>query len=136
MLTTHPVSSEMIPINKPWIGEEEKREVASVLEENALTTAARDGGRRVRDFESQMRSYLKAKHVISVNSGTAALQAALMAAGIKQGDEVLLPSFTFVATANAVVAVGGKPVFVDIKKDDYTIDVSDLESKITGRSKV
>ncbi|HEX7031569.1 MAG TPA: DegT/DnrJ/EryC1/StrS family aminotransferase, partial [Nitrososphaera sp.] len=136
MLTTHPVSSEMIPINKPWIGEEEKREVASVLEENALTTAARDGGRRVRDFESQMRSYLKAKHVISVNSGTAALQAALMAAGIKQGDEVLLPSFTFVATANAVVAVGGKPVFVDIKKDDYTIDVSDLESKITKRSKV
>jgi dTDP-4-amino-4,6-dideoxygalactose transaminase len=126
----------MIPINKPWIGEEEKREVASVLEENALTTAARDGGRRVRDFESQMRSYLKAKHVISVNSGTAALQAALMAAGIKQGDEVLLPSFTFVATANAVVAVGGKPVFVDIKKDDYTIDVSDLESKITKRSKV
>ncbi len=126
----------MIPINKPWIGEEEKREVASVLEENALTTAARDGGKRVRDFESQMRNYLKAKYVISVNSGTAALQAALMAAGIKQGDEVLLPSFTFVATANAVVAAGGKPVFVDIKKDDYTIDASDLESKITKRSKV
>lgn len=126
----------MIPINKPWIGEEEKREVASVLEENALTTAARDGGKRVRDFESQMRNYLKAKHVISVNSGTAALQAALMAAGIKQGDEVLLPSFTFVATANAVVAAGGRPVFVDIKKDDYTIDASDLKSKITKRSKV
>lgn len=136
MLTTHQVPHEMIPINKPWIGEEEKREVASVLEENALTTAARDGGRRVRDFEAQMRSYLNAKHVISVNSGTAALQAALMAAGIKQGDEVLIPSFTFVATANAVVAAGGRPVFVDIKKDDYTIDVSDLESKITKRSKV
>lgn len=125
----------MIPINKPWIDEEEKREVTSVLEENALTTAARDGGKRVRDFESQMRTYLKVKHVISVNSGTAALHAALLAAGVKQGDEVLIPSFTFVATANAVVASGGKPVFVDIKKNDYTIDVSDLKSKITSKSK-
>jgi len=126
----------MIPINKPWIGEEEKREVTSVLEENALTTAARDGGKRVRDFESQMRNYLKAKHVLAVNSGTAALHAALLAAGIKQGDEVLIPSFTFVATANAVVAAGGKPVFVDVKKDDYTMDVSDLKGKVTKKSKV
>lgn len=126
----------MIPINKPWIDEEEKREVNSVLEENALTTAARDGGKRVRDFESQMRTYLKVRHVVSVNSGTAALHAALLAAGVKQGDEVLIPSFTFVATANAVVASGGKPVFVDIKKEDYTIDVSDLKSKITSKSKV
>lgn len=135
-MTTHTVSSNMIPINKPWIGEEEKREVVSVLEENALTTAARNGGKRVRDFESQMKNYLKIKHVVSVNSGTAALHAALLAAGVKQGDEVLIPSFTFVATANAVVAAGGRPVFVDIKKDDYTIDASDLKRKITKKSKV
>ncbi len=126
----------MIPINKPWIGEEEKREVTSVLEETALTTAARDGGKRVRDFESLMKSYLKIRHVVSVNSGTSALYAALFAAGIKQGDEVLLPSFTFVATANAVVAAGGKPMFVDIKKDDYTMDVSDLKTKITKKSRI
>jgi perosamine synthetase len=125
----------MIPINKPLIGEEEKREVMSVLEESALTSSARDGGRRVRDFESQVKSYLGVKHVLAVNSGTAALHAALLAAGVKQGDEVLLPSFTFVATANAVVAAGGKPVFVDIKKDDYTVDVSDMESKITKKSR-
>jgi dTDP-4-amino-4,6-dideoxygalactose transaminase len=125
----------MIPINKPWIGEEEKREVASVLDENALTTAARDGGKRVRDFESQMKNYLGTKHVLAVNSGTAALQAGLLALNIVQGDEVLLPSFTFVATANAVVAVGAKPVFVDVKKDDYTMDVSDLKNKITKKSK-
>jgi dTDP-4-amino-4,6-dideoxygalactose transaminase len=126
----------MIPINKPWIDEQEKREVAAVLDENALTTAARDGGKRVRDFESEMKSYLKVKHVVSVNSGTAALHAALLAAGIEQDDEVLLPSFTFVATANAVVAAGGSPVFVDVKRDDYTIDVSDLKKKITKKSKV
>jgi perosamine synthetase len=107
-----------------------------VLEETALTTAARDGGKRVRDFESLMKSYLKIRHVVSVNSGTAALYAALLAAGIKQGDEVLLPSFTFVATANAVVAAGGRPMFVDIKKDDYTMDVSDLKTKITKKSRI
>src|SRR5690242_9965901 len=105
----------LIPINKPWIDEQEKNEVINVLQENALTTAARDGGKRVRDFESQMESYLKVKHVVAVNSGTAALYAALLAAGInnnKQGDdEVLIPSFTFVATANAVVAAQAKPVF-------------------------
>ena len=136
ILTTHTASSNMIPINKPWMDEEEKREVTNVLEENALTTAARDGGKRVRDFESQMKSYLKIRHVVSVNSGTAALYAALLAAGIKQGDEVLIPSFTFVATANAVVAAGGRPIFVDIKKDDYTMDVSDLKAKITKKSRV
>jgi dTDP-4-amino-4,6-dideoxygalactose transaminase len=136
ILTIHTVSSNIIPINKPWIGEEEKHEVTSVLEENALTTAARDGGKRVRDFESLMKSYLKIRHVVSVNSGTSALYAALFAAGIKQGDEVLLPSFTFVATANAVVAAGGRPIFVDIKKDDYTMDASDLKEKITKKSRI
>src|SRR5437764_9608781 len=125
----------MIPINKPWIGKEEQDEVMHVLEENALTSAVKDGGKRVRDFESLLRNYLKVKHTIAVNSGTASLYAALLAAGIKQGDEILLPSFTFVATANSIVAVGAKPVFVDIKPDDYTIDVSDLKAKITTKSK-
>ena len=134
-MTVRTLAKSMIPINRPWIGDEEKQEVVSVLEENALTTAARDGGKRVRDVESLMEQYLKVKHVLAVNSGTAALQAALMAAGIKEGDEVLLPSFTFVATANAVVASGGKPVFVDIKRDDYTMDPADLKSKITSRSR-
>jgi dTDP-4-amino-4,6-dideoxygalactose transaminase len=125
----------MIPINRPWIDDQEQNEVVSALQENALTTAARDGGKRVREFESQVRSYLGVKHVLAVNSGTAALHAALLALDIKQGDEILLPSFTFVATANAVVAAGAKPVFVDVKRDDYTMDASDLKSKFTERSK-
>lgn len=125
----------MIPINRPLLGEEEKREVLSVLDENALTSAAREGGKRVRDFELSLRRYLGIKHAIAVNSGTAALQAALMAAGIAHGDEVLLPSFTFVATANSVVATGAKPVFVDIKRTDFTIDVSDMKKKMTKKTK-
>jgi dTDP-4-amino-4,6-dideoxygalactose transaminase len=82
-----------------------------------------------------MKNYLKTKHVLAVNSGTSALHATLLAIGIKQDDEVLIPSFTFVATANAVAATGARPVFVDIKKDDYTMDVSDLKKKLTGKSK-
>ena len=128
-------TAKMIPINKPWLDLDEKNEIMNVLDESALTSAAKDGGKRVRDFELQLRNYLKAKHVIAVNSGTAALYAALIAAEIKNDDEVLIPSFTFVATANSVVALGAKPIFVDIKKDDYTIDASDLEAKITNKSK-
>jgi perosamine synthetase len=130
-----PTTASVIPINRPWLGEEEKQEVLRVLEEGALTTAASDGGRRVRDFEKALAIYLGSKHVIAVNSGTAALHAALLASGIGPGDEVILPAFTFVATANAVVASGAKPVFVDIKKDDYTIDVRDIKQKITRRTK-
>lgn len=125
----------MIPINKPWIGEDEKREVLSVLEENSLTTAAKEGGKRVQEFERLMRDFLNVNYVISVNSGTSALHAALLAADIKDGDEVLLPSFTFVATANSVLAVGAKPVFVDINKKDYTIDAENLRKKITNKTK-
>src|SRR5918912_2052598 len=126
---------DMILINRPWIGEEERSELLDVVHENTFTSASMDGGKRVRDFESLLRNYLHVKHVIAVNSGTAALHAALLASGIKQDDEVLLPSFTFVATANSIIAAGAKPVFVDINKEDYTISISDLKSKITKRSK-
>ena len=125
----------MIPINRPWIDNEEKQEIIKVIDENALTSAARDGGKRVQDFESSLREFLNVKHVVSVNSGTAALHAALLALNIKTDDEVLLPSFTFVATANAVVASGAKPVFVDINTKDYTIDLQDLKKKISRKSK-
>ena len=125
----------MIPINRPWIDNEEKQEVIKVLDENALTSASRNGGKRVQEFESSLRTFLNVKHAISVNSGTAALHAALLALDIKTGDEVLLPSFTFVATANSVIASGAKPVFVDINTKDYTIDLHDLKRKISKKSK-
>ena len=125
----------MIPINRPWIDDEEKQEVMRVLDENILTSASRDGGKRVQEFESSLKGFLNVKHVISVNSGTAALHASLLAIGITSGDEVLLPSFTFVATANSVIAAGAKPVFVDINKKDYTIDIPDLKKKITKKTK-
>jgi perosamine synthetase len=125
----------MIPINKPWISDEEKKEILMVLDEGVLTSPAMEGGKRVQEFESLLKNYLNIKHVIAVNSGTSALLAALLTLELKKGDEVLLPSFTFVASANSVVAAGGIPVFVDINKRDYTMDVGDLQTKITKRSR-
>lgn len=125
----------MIPINRPWLGEEEKKEILKVLDDGTLTSAAMAGGKKVQEFESLLRRYLDVKHVIAVNSGTSALLAALLALDLKEGDEVLLPSFTFVASANSVVGAGGIPVFVDINKEDYTIDVGDLQTKITKKTR-
>jgi dTDP-4-amino-4,6-dideoxygalactose transaminase len=106
-----------------------------VLDEGILTSPALEGGKRVQEFEFLLRRYLSIKHVIAVNSGTSALLAALLALGLKEGDEVLLPSFTFVASANSVVAAGGTPVFVDINKADYTVNVKDLARKITKKTR-
>ena len=124
-----------IPVNIPLVGKEEIAEVNAVLRAGALTSAAKDGGKNVQEFEKLVCSFVKSKYAIAVNSGTAALQAALYALNIKSGDEVLLPSFTFVATANSVVSVGAKPVFVDIRRDNYTMDPEDLRKKITKKTK-
>lgn len=124
-----------IPTNVPLIGKEEINEVRSVLLGGSLTSAANSGGKRVQEFERLLASYTGSKYAVAVNSGTAALQAALYSLDIKNGDEVLIPSFTFVATANSVVSVGAKPVFVDIVPDNYTMDPHDLRKKITKKSK-
>ena len=123
-----------VPINMPILGSEEMSEVGRVLRGRALTDASMEGGPNVRKFEDATRRFLGSSYAVAVNSGTAAIQASLHALGIGKGDEVLVPSFTFVATANAVVATGAKPVFVDIDKR-HTMDPEDLEKKISRRSK-
>ncbi|MDV3276835.1 MAG: DegT/DnrJ/EryC1/StrS family aminotransferase [Nitrososphaerales archaeon] len=125
---------DFIPINKPILGEEEKRAVLSVIESGMLTDASFEGGKMVRELEGKMRRLLGVKHVVATNSGTAALHCSMLALGIKKGDEVVIPSFTFVSTANVVLACGGKPVFVDNKRD-YNIDPSALKRAITRRTK-
>ena len=124
-----------IPINIPFVGKEEISIVTSILKNGDLTSSANQGGKHVQDFEKSVSSFVNAKYTVAVNSGTAALQAALYALDIKHGDEVLIPSFTFVATANAVVSIGAKPVFVDILKENYTMDPDDLQKKITKNTK-
>jgi len=124
-----------IAINIPLVGKEEISAVTSILKNGALTSAANLGGKHVQNFEKSAASFVNSKYAIAVNSGTAALQAALIALDVKKGDEVLVPSFTFVATANAVVSTGAKPIFVDILKENYTIDPDDLEKKITKKTR-
>jgi dTDP-4-amino-4,6-dideoxygalactose transaminase len=92
-------------------------------------------GPEVRAFEAAFAEYVGARACIGVNSGTAALQLALMAAGIGAGDEVIVPSFTFFATAEAVSVLGATPVFVDIDPISYTITADVIESAITSRTR-
>ena len=124
-----------IPINIPFVGREEISVVTSILKNGSLTSSANQGGKYVQDFEKSVSKFVNSKYTIAVNSGTAALQAALYALDIKHGDEVLIPSFTFVATANSVYSTGAKPVFVDILKENFTMDPDDLQKKITKNTK-
>ena len=124
-----------IPINIPFVGKEEISVVTSILKNGALTSSANHGGKHVQEFEKSVSSFVNSKFTIAVNSGTAALQAALYALDIKHGDEVLIPSFTFVSTANSVLSTGARPVFVDILKDNFTIDPEQLEKNITKKTK-
>ncbi len=110
----------MIPINLPKIGEEEVQAVVKVLRSGMLTSGLGNGP-MVTEFEKDFASFSGVKHAVAVNTGTAALHSAIMACGVKQNDEVILPSFTFVATAEAVVLAGGKPVFADIDPETYNL---------------
>ncbi len=125
----------MIPINKPIIGKEEIEAVKKVLESGILTNASPAGGPMVKAFEEAFAKYIGVKYAVAVNSGTAALYAALLALNVKPGDEIIVPAFTFVATANVVLQVGAKPVFADIDLETYTIDPDDLRKKITDKTK-
>lgn len=124
----------MIPINLPKIGEEEVNAVVKVLRSGLLTNSL-GAGPMVTQFEREYSEYSRVKHAIAVNTGTAALHSAVLATGVKHGDEVILPSFTFVATAEAVALAGGRPVFTDIDPQTYNIDPTTIEKAVTPKTK-
>ena len=124
------MSSEFIPFHKPAIGEEEIRSVVETLRSGWLTT-----GSKVKTFEEDFASYVGSSHAVAVNSGTAALHLALEAVGIKSGDEVIVPTMTFTATAEVVLYLGARPVLVDCRTDDLNIDVDRLEAAISNNTK-
>ena len=100
-----------------------------------LTSANYIMGKTVIDFEKAFAEYVGVKHAISVGNGTDGLVIALKAMGIGEGDEVITTPFTFFATAEAISAVGGTPIFVDVNKDTFNIDVTKIEEKITSKTK-
>lgn len=122
---------DLIPAAKPLIGLEERRAVDAVLASGGLAQ-----GPEVAAFEREFGDVLvDGRRVAAVNSGTAALHLALVALGIGPGDEVILPSFTFAATANAVRLVGAEPVFVDIDPLTYCIEPTAVRAKVTTKTR-
>lgn len=129
MRSTHK-PAETIPVARPFFGPEE---------EQALVEALRSGwvsqGPRVAEFEQRFAEYVGAQHAVAVSSCTTALHLAMIAAGIKEGDEVLCPSLSFIATANCIRYVGATPIFVDIDPTTYNLDPNLVEQAITPRTR-
>ena len=119
-----------VPFHRASIGPEEISEVISVLKSGWLTT-----GPRVFDFEQKFAAYVDCKHAVAVSSCTAALQLALDAIGLQPGDEVILPTYTFTATAEVVTYFGAKPVLCDSIPGAFNIDTSQLEHRISPRTR-
>lgn len=119
-----------IPLMSPNISEQDIEAVARVLRSGMLVQ-----GEQVAAFEREVTDYLNVKNVVAVSNGTASLHLALVALGVGAGDEVIVPAFSYAATANVVEIVGAKCVFVDVEADTFNIDVSQIERLITPRTK-
>jgi len=119
-----------IPIARPFIGQEERQAVLDVLAGGQLSQ-----GPKVEEFEHAFASYQGARHGIATNNGTTALTAALMAHDIGPGDEVIVPSFSFFASASCVLSVGATPIFADIEPTTFCLSPEAAEAAITSRTK-
>ncbi|PQV57280.1 dTDP-4-amino-4,6-dideoxygalactose transaminase [Sediminibacterium magnilacihabitans] len=119
-----------IPISIPSMGEEEWMALKGPIESGWITQ-----GPKVREFEKMFAERHQVKYALAVSNCTTALHLALLACGIGKGDEVLVPAFTWVSTANAVMYCNATPVFVDINPMTFNIDIDQIASKITGRTK-
>lgn len=125
-----PVRATCLPYGRHCIDEADRNAVDAVLRGDWLTT-----GPMVSKFENLVKDYTSVEEAIAVNTGTAALHSAMWAAGVGEGDEVIVPAISFVASANCVLYQGAKPVFADLSPDTLNIDPLDIERKITPRTK-
>ncbi len=121
----------MIPFSPPHIDDKIIAEVTAALKSGWITT-----GPRTKDFEKRITAYCGNKNTLCLNSATAGLEIMLRWFGVGQGDEVILPAYTYSATANVIIHCGATPVFVDVNADDFNISVSNIEKAITSKTKV
>ncbi len=119
-----------VRIAEPVVDEDDVRAVVEALQSGVLT-----GGRYTVEFEREFAKYIGVRHAVTVVNGTLALIAALYALGVREGDEVIVPCFSFIATANAVIALGARPVFADIELETYNIDPASVENLVSRRTK-
>jgi dTDP-4-amino-4,6-dideoxygalactose transaminase len=124
------LEAQFLPFYMPEIAEDEIQAVMDTLRSGWLTTGA-----RVRQFEEDFARYVGSRHAVAVNSGTAALHLALDAVGVEEGDEVLVPTMTFAASAEVVLYFKAKPVLVDCRRDTMNIDPDQIEKAITAQTK-
>ena len=120
----------VVPFAMPDIDEAEIDSVVETLRSGWLTT-----GPKVRQFEADFANYVGCQHAVAVNSATAALHLALSAVGLKERDEVLVPTMTFAATAEVVLYFKAKPVLVDCQRDTFNLDPGQIEKAITAKTK-
>lgn len=120
----------IIPICNPSITSEDASMVARAVESGWINESF-----RVREFESRFKDYIGSKYAVAMFNGTVALHSMLLACGIGNGDEVIVPSLTFISTVTSLLYVGARPVFADIDPNTFTIDPEDIENKITKRTK-
>ena len=120
---------DFIPPARPVIGDDEIDAAVRVLRSGMVVQ-----GPEVAGFEEDFGALVEGRHCVAVNSGTSALQLALMAMGVGSGDEVIVPSFSFAATANAVRLAGAEPVFVDIEPDHFNVDPAAVEAAVGPRT--
>lgn len=121
----------MIPFSPPRIDQKIVDEVTDTLRSGWITT-----GPKTKRFEKELTAYCGSKATLCLNSATAGLELMLRWFGVKEGDEVIIPAYTYSATANVVVHCGAKPVFVDVNPDDFNISIIAIEKAITKRTKV
>lgn len=126
------MASNFIPICEPCLIGNEKKYVVSAIEQNSISSI----GKYVEEFENSFAAFCGTKHAIATTSGTTAIHLALAALGVGKGDEVILPSFTMIATALPVIYAGATPVFVDCLPDTWCIDPDKIAEKITSNTKV
>lgn len=119
-----------VPYFVPWITNNDKKEVMKSLNQRWLTN-----GPFLKKFENKTKQFIGSKHAIGVGSATHALHLSVKSLGIGPGDEVLVPTFTFAATANAVLYCGAKPILTDVDLDTFNISSKEIEKKITKRTK-
>lgn len=119
-----------IPWSKPFFGREEARLIGETAESGWLTQ-----GPRVRAFEERVSSLTGCRYCVAVNSGTAALDVALKLLDVGLGDEIIVPAFAYIASANAILYQGAVPVFADVEPETLNLDPDDTHRKITGRTK-
>ena len=120
-----------IPLFKTYWDETDIESVTNVIKRGSYWAT----GPEIKEFEEKIAEYVGTKYAVTFNSGTSALHALLLAYDLKQGDEVIVPSFTFIATANAPLFVGAKPVFAEIEDRTYGLDPEDVKKRITPKTK-